>query len=320
MQAYIARRLLLILPTLFIIGLFTFLLVRLIPGDVLMARIAESGSVGSTISPEERQRLRRELGLDRPLPTQFMSWFGGAVQGDFGESLWTRKPVGDEIRKALEPTMQLGLMALILGWVIAIPAGIIGAIRRNSPLDYGARLFAVAGICLPDFWIGLMVILLLSRTFDYFPPMQFASLSEDPLANLEKLALPALILGVRLSAVTARMTRSAMLEVVGSDYIRTAWAKGLRERAVVMRHALRNALIPVITILGNQMSFIIGGTVIMETLFVIPGMGRLTVTAVTGRDYPQLQANILLLSAFILVANLLVDLSYAYLDPRVRLK
>ena len=321
MQTYIAKRVALAVPTLLLVSLATFLLVRAMPGDVLIARIAESGLAGASggsISEEEKTRLREKLGLNDPLPTQYATWVVNAIRGDFGESLWTNRPVATDVKEALEPTLQLGIMSLAIGWVIAIPLGVISAIRRNTMLDYSARFVAVSGIVLPNFWVGIMVILLLSHLFNYFPPVLFHSILDDPRANLEKLIIPALILGFGLSAVTARMTRSALLEVLGSDYIRTAYSKGLRERTVVMRHGMRNAILPVITILGGQLSLLIGGTVIMETLFVIPGMGRLAITSVTARDFPMIQANVLMLAVFIVLANLLVDLSYARIDPRIR--
>lgn len=320
MQTYVFKRVVLIIPTLFLVTVATFLLVRAMPGDVLMARLAESGLSGSggTFSEEERIVLREKLGLDDPLPLQYGKWIGGMLTGDFGESLWNNEPVIDSIRKALPATIEMGIIALVFAWMLALPLGIISAVRRNSARDYGSRLVAISGIVFPDFWIGVMVILLMSKMWGYFPPLRFVSIFSDPAANLEKLMIPALILGFRLSAIGARMTRSAMLEVLESDYIRTAWAKGLTERSIVVRHALRNSILPVITILGAQLSVLIGGTVIMETLFVIPGMGRLAITSVTARDFPLIQANVLVLSVFVVVANLLVDISYAYIDPRIR--
>jgi len=321
MQTYIAKRLLLVLPTLFLVTTVTFLLVRAMPGDVLMARLAESGLLGSSaggFNDAEREALRERLGLNDPLPIQYVKWVGGIATGDFGESLWNNQPVAEVIGNALPATLQLGVMALALAWLLALPLGIISAVRRNTVRDYAARFITIGGIVLPDFWVGVIVILLLSKVWNYFPPLLFVGLFDDPRANLEKLILPALILGFRLSAIGARMTRSAMLEVLGSDYIRTAWAKGLNERAVVMRHALRNSVLPVITVLGAQLSILIGGTVIMETLFVIPGMGRLAITSVTARDFPLIQANVLVLSVFVVFANLLVDISYGFVDPRIR--
>ncbi|MGH2587032.1 MAG: ABC transporter permease [Dehalococcoidia bacterium] len=316
MNAYALKRVALAVPTLLLVVIGTFLLVRLVPGDVLIARIGESGSV----TPGQLDAMREELGLNDPLPVQFIDWFSGVLRGDFGESLWTGEPVWDQIAQALEPTIILGMLATLVGVLIAIPMGVISAVTRNSPIDYASRLVAIGGISLPDFWVGLMVIIALSRWFGYYTGGRYVSFFDDPLANLELLYLPALILGFRLSAGTARITRSAMLEVLNADYVRTARSKGLRERTVVVRHALRNALIPIITVVGAQLGLVVGGTVIMESLFAIPGMGNLTLRAVTTRDYPQLQANVLVLATFIVSVNIVVDLCYGYLDPRIRVK
>lgn len=316
MNTYVIKRLLMAIPVLLLVMIGTFCLVRLVPGDVLIARIGESGSV----TPSQLEALRDELGLNDPLPIQFLDWFGGVVRGDLGNSLWTRKPVWDQISRALEPTIALGILAVLIGVLIAIPMGVISAVTRNSPIDYAARLVAIGGISLPDFWVGLMVIIALSRWFGYYSGGRYVSLFEDPWANLQIIFLPALILGFRLSASTARITRSAVLEVLGADFVRTARAKGLQERTVVVRHALRNALIPIITVIGAQLGIVVGGTVIMETLFAIPGMGTLTLSSVTRRDYTQLQANVLILATFIVFVNIIVDLCYGYLDPRIRVR
>ena len=316
MNAYVLKRIGLAIPVLFLVTLGTFLLVRLVPGDVLLARIGESGS----ITPAQREALRTELGLNDPLPVQFLRWLGGALRGDLGDSLWSRRPVIDQIGQALEPTILLGLLAVLVGVLIAIPLGVVSAVTRNSPIDYLARFVAIGGISLPDFWVGLMVIIALSRWFGYYSGGRYVRFIDDPLGNLELLYLPALILGIRLSAGTARITRSAMLEVLNADYVRTARAKGLQERTVVVRHALRNALIPIVTVVGAQLGLVVGGTVIMESLFAIPGMGSLTLRALTTRDYPQLQANVLVLATFIVFVNIVVDLWYGYLDPRIRVR
>lgn len=316
MNAYAVKRVILAIPVLLLVVIATFLLVRLVPGDALIARIGESGSV----TPAQLEALREELGLNDPLPVQFMDWFGGLLRGDLGDSLWSKKPVSAQIRQALEPTMALGVLAVLVGVLIAIPMGVISAVTRNSPIDYLARFVAIGGISLPDFWVGLMVIVALSRWLGYYPGGRYVSFFDDPLGNLELLYIPALILGFRLSAATARITRSAVLEVLNADFVRTARAKGLKERTVVMRHALRNALIPIITVIGAQLGIVVGGTVIMEQLFAIPGMGNLTLSAVTRRDYPQLQANVLILATFIVFVNILVDLCYGYLDPRIRVR
>lgn len=313
MTQYLIRRLLSSIPVLFGVAVSVFFMVHLLPGDVVTARLAEAG-----VSSDKIAEARAELGLDRPLYEQFFSWLGGILRGDFGDSLWTGRPVLEHVKETIFISAELGFLALAVGVIIAIPMGVISAIRPNSPIDYTARLIAVTGLSVPDFFLGVLTILLLSRYFDYFPPIGIANLIDDPLKNLEQLWLPILLLGFRNSAAIARMTRSTLLEILRSDYIRTAQAKGLRERVIVVRHALKNALIPVVTIMGSQAGAVIAGTVVMEVLFVIPGMGQLTLTSVTRRDFTQLQINVLIISLLVIVVNLLVDISYSWLDPRIR--
>lgn len=316
MQQYILRRLLLAVPVLLGLSLAIFGSIRLVPGDVIVSMTADAGNV-----PEaQKEELRQQLGLDEPFVTQYVGWLGGMLRGDFGTSLWRGTPVIQELRRTLPITLELATLALAIAIVVAIPIGVISAARQDTWMDYVGRLFSIGALSMPDFWLGTMAMLYLSLWFGWIPPIGegFRSLFEDPSINLQLIFLPALILGIRLSAGAMRMTRSAMLEVLREDYIRTAWSKGLRERSVVMRHALRNGMIPVITIFGAQLGFLLGGSVVMETLFGLPGMGRLTLEAVRLRDYPVVQANVMVIGTIVVLLNLLVDVTYGWLDPRIR--
>lgn len=316
MQQYILRRLLLAVPVLLGLSLAIFGSIRLVPGDVIVSMTADAGNV-----PEaQKEELRQQLGLDEPFVTQYVGWLGGMLRGDFGTSLWRGTPVIQELRRTLPITLELATLALAIAIVVAIPIGVISAARQDTWMDYVGRLFSIGALSMPDFWLGTMAMLYLSLWFGWIPPIGegFRGLFEDPSINLQLIFLPALILGIRLSAGAMRMTRSAMLEVLREDYIRTAWSKGLRERSVVMRHALRNGMIPVITIFGAQLGFLLGGSVVMETLFGLPGMGRLTLEAVRLRDYPVVQANVMVIGTIVVLLNLLVDVTYGWLDPRIR--
>lgn len=311
---YIIRRLLTAIPSLFLVSIIIFSLVRVVDGDVVMARLSEGGYV----TDEQLQAMRSELGIDRPFVTQYVDYMSHLLRGDFGVSLWNKQPVWGLITDSMEVSVQLAAMSIVLAIVLAIPLGVISAIRANTPLDYGARLFAVLGLSLPDFWIATMLILGLTLWVGWLPEFGYFPIWEDPGKNLEALIFPALITGYRFSAVTSRMTRSATLEVLREDYIRTAWSKGLRERVVITRHALRNALIPVITIMGSQLGFLLGGLVVIETIFALPGMGRLMLGAINQRDYPIIQGVTMVMATIFILVNLLVDLTYAVIDPRIR--
>jgi peptide/nickel transport system permease protein len=313
MQRYILQRLILSIPVIFLVVLLVFLLVHALPGDVVESRVAGSG-----LTREQIEAYRRDLGLDRPLHEQFLEWLGGLGRGDLGTSLFTGRSVRDDLAERAPATIELGILALILAMLIAVPLGVISAIRPNSSADYVARVTAILGLAIPDFFLGVLAILVLSRWLGFFPRIGYVSLFDDPVENLRRMWLPVLIVGVRQSAAIARMVRSSLLEILRSDYIRTAWAKGLRERTVVVRHAVKNALIPVITILGLQVSAIIGGVVIIETLFTIPGMGEMMVLAAFRRDLVPLQAIVLIFALIVVVVNLIVDISYSWLDPRIR--
>ena len=312
MSAYVLRRLALMVPAILIVSIIIFILIRMIPGDAVALMLEESAD------PVAAQEMRAKLGLDEPVAVQYFYWVRDALQGDLGTSLWTRNSVVSEIARALPVTIELTVLAMIIATIIAIPAGIISSTRRDTPTDYGVRVVSIAGLSIPNFWLGTMLVMLPAIWFKWVPPTQYVPIYEDPIQNLKQFILPALALGYYLSAVTMRMMRSQMLEVLRQDYIRTARAKGLRDRAVIMRHSVRNALIPVITVMGSQMGALLSGSIITEQIFVLPGLGRLTLWALQVRDYPQIQANILMIVLITLVLNLLTDISYGWLDPRIR--
>jgi peptide/nickel transport system permease protein len=284
------------------------------PGDALTALMAESGNV------DERQlaKLRKDLGLDRPYYEQYLIWLRQMVTLNPGDSIFTNEPIAVALKKAVPVTLELAALAMVLGLAIAVPVGVLSATRQDKPADYVGRVVAVSGLSLPDFWLGTLVITFAAIWFRWIPPIGYTSLWDDPLRNLQQFLLPAAVLGFRLAAATMRMTRSTVLEVLREDYVRTAWAKGLGGRIVVYKHALKNALIPVVTIVGGQLGTLLAGTVIVETIFALPGMGRLTVEAILYRDYPVVQTNVMLVAATLVTINLVVDLTYAWLDPRIR--
>ena len=333
MRAYLIRRLLLIIPTLFILSILVFLSVRFIPGDVIdtmAARMAETGALAFNI---DREALEHMLGLDVPVYVQYGRWIGvlptpdfvtreshfnGLLQGTLGKSLMSPFTIEEKIMGRLPVTIQLGVMAIVIGLLIALPVGIYSAIRQDTAADYVGRTIAILGLATPNFWLGLMVVLYPAIWWGWSPPMELIPFAEDPLGNLGMFLLPSLILGTASAAATMRMTRTMMLEVLRQDYIRTAWAKGLRERVVVMRHAVKNALIPVVTLIGLQLPILIGGSVIMENIFNLPGLGRLMVVALVDRDYPVVSGVNLFFGTAVVLFNLLIDLLYSWLDPRVR--
>jgi peptide/nickel transport system permease protein len=267
---------------------------------------------------QDLDALRAKLGLDRPLYVQYFAWLGQVVQGNFGESLWTKRPVWEEITRRLPISFELGAMAIVVALCISLPIGVLSAIRQDTFEDYTARSLAIVGLSVPAFWKATLVIVLPSIWFGWAPPLQFTPMSINPWQHFSQFILPAIILGIGSGASIMRLTRALMLEVLRQDYIRTAWSKGLRERRVVLKHALKNAIIPVVTIVGIQVAQIASGTVIMETIFGLPGMGRFLVDAIYQRDYPVVQGVNLLIASIIVFMNLLVDVTYAYLDPRIR--
>jgi peptide/nickel transport system permease protein len=316
MQAYLARRLLALIPALFFASLIVFVIVRLVPGSIIDMMLSQNDVGADKLS---RDQLIHTLGLDRPMWQQYSTWIGGILlHGDFGRSLWQNTPVAELLRARMPVTFQLGLMAMIVALCVAIPIGIYSAIRQDTPGDYLARSFSILMLAVPSFWMGTMVMVFPSIWWGWSPQVRFVAFFEDPVQNLRQMILPAIILGTALSAITMRMTRTMMLEVLRQDYIRTAWAKGLSERLVVVRHALRNALIPVVTLIGLQAPILIGGAVIVEQIFVIPGMGLLLLDSISQRDYPIITGVSLVIGLSVMLINLVVDLSYGLLDPKVR--
>ncbi len=332
MRAYLIRRLLLIIPTLWILTIIVFLSVRFIPGDMvdtLAAQIMAQGT-GDYI---DREAMERMLGLDVPVYVQYGRWIGvlptpdwatgeshvrGLLQGTLGESLWGGWPAEKSLISRLPVTIELGVLSIVIGLVIALPVGIYSAVRQDTAADYLGRTIAIIGLATPNFWLALMVLLYPVLWWGWAPPLEWVPFTEDPLGNLEMFLIPSLILGTAMAAATMRMSRTMMLEVLRQDYIRTAWSKGLKERVVVIRHAIKNALIPVVTLVGLQLPLLVGGSVIMEEIFNLPGIGRMFLDALDRRDYPVVQGVNLFLSAFVMFNILLIDMIYPYLDPRVR--
>ena len=316
MHAYILRRLLALLPTLFVASVIVFVTVRLIPGDVIDLMLSQNDISAGKVG---REQLMQTLGLDRPMPEQYLRWVGAILlHGDLGTSLWQGTSVTEMLIARLPVTLELGAMAMVIGLIVAMPIGVYSAIRQDGVGDYVGRSFSILLLAVPGFWLGTMVMVFPSIWWGWSPEVSYVAFTDDPLQNLKQMLVPAIVLGAALSAVTMRMTRTMMLEVLRQDYIRTAWAKGLNERLVVMRHALRNALIPVVTLVGLQAPLLIGGAVITEQIFVIPGMGLLLLEAVNQRDYPIITGVFLVVGVAIMAINLVVDLSYGLLDPKVR--
>jgi peptide/nickel transport system permease protein len=312
MQVYLVRRLLLVIPTLLGVSIIVFALVRLLPGDAV-AMLLQDYAQGA-----DGAALRAQLGLDRPVYVQYVEWLGAVLHGDLGTSLRSKTAIGAELANRIPVTLELGLLALLVGLLVAIPVGVLSAVRQDTRVDYLARSTAIALLAIPGFWLGTLVITLPSVWWQWTPPLRYTRLFDDPGKNLAQVIVPAVILGLALSGTLMRLTRAQMLEVLRQDFVLTAHAKGLAERAVVARHALKNALIPVLTLLGLQISVLIGGTVVLESVFALPGMGRYLLEAVQYRDYPVIQAINLLFATVIVLANLVVDLLYGWLDPRLR--
>ncbi len=316
MKAYLIRRVLLVIPTLFILSILVFLSVRFIPGDVVDAML---GQLQSTIGRIDRAAVERRLGLDVPVWEQYGRWIGQILRhGSLGKSLWGEWTVEERILASLPITLELGVLAIVIGLVIALPVGIYSAMRQDTVGDYAGRSLAIIGLATPNFWLAIMVILYPAIWWGWTPPMQWVPFTKDPLGNLGIFLIPSAILGTAMAAATMRMTRTMMLEVLRQDYIRTAWSKGLRERVVIIRHTIKNALIPVVTLIGLQLPILVGGAVIMENIFNLPGLGRLMLDALQHRDYPVVQGTNLFFATGVVLLNLLIDLIYPYLDPRVR--
>lgn len=314
MFSYAVKRLLMAIPTLLGVTIVTFLMIHLIPGNVVQVMLGTT----SALSPEQIAALEAAYGLDLPLPVQYWNWLSDMLQGDLGVSLRTGLPVGQQIFRALGVTLELTVIAMVISLMLAVTTGILAAVRRGGWLDLGVRTAGMIGLSVPHFWLGAMLILAASFYFPALSTFSFMPFSKDPVANLRMMILPSFSLGVSLAALVMRQTRAAVLEVLGQQYVQTARAKGLTERTVIYRHALRNALIPVVTVVGLQVGYLLGGAVVIENVFALPGIGRVVVDAINQRDYPVVQGTVFIIALLFVLVNLLVDLSYGLINPRVR--
>lgn len=330
MRAYVIRRLLLIIPTLFLVTVLVFLTVRFIPGSVIDLMVAEMSMEASLGQQIDTTYIKHSLGLDQPIYTQYGRWLGvmpqesgkisGVLEGDLGKSLWSGQSITQQMGQKLPVSLELGIFAILTALIIALPIGIYSAIRQDTWGDYAGRTFAILAISLPSFWVATMVIVYPSIWWGWSPPMELISFFKDPAGNLVQFVIPGVILGMVFSGATMRMMRTMMLEVLRQDYIRTAWSKGLSERVVIFRHALKNAMIPVITVVGMQLPILVGGAVVTEQIFALPGIGRWLIDAINRRDYPIISAINLITAVMVLFVNLVIDIGYAWLDPRVQYK
>ena len=318
MFVYVARRVLLFVPTLIGVTVVIFVLMRLVPGDIAEILASEAGTQSAEVVEEHIAEIRQELGLDRPIWVQYLNWMKGAAAGDFGTSFWEKRPVSEIIAERFPRSMQLAILTIVIAMIWAVPLGVISAVRQNTWADYLVRLISISGLSIPLFLTGVLILYFLIRIFHWMPPLEFVGLFENPYGNFQQLIWPALAQAFYISAPITRLTRSQMLDVIREDYVRTARSKGLRERAVVYKHALRNALLPVVTFIGWWGGRLLGGIVIMEIIFGIPGMGTSLIDSVNHRDYPTTQAIVFLLALVFLLLNLIIDLLYAVIDPRIR--
>jgi peptide/nickel transport system permease protein len=318
MQAYIVRRLLLMIPTLLLVAFLSFMLMRLVPGDTITAQIQSSGTAGTQYSQERVEQLRAQLGINGSIPEQFVRWVKRLSHGDFQRSFVTQRDTLHQFTERLSVTIELGALALVISVLVGIPLGAISGVFQDTPLDYAARVFAILALAVPNFWLALLIIVFASRWFGYAFPRGSHSFFSDPKTNLEQFVIPALVLAAASAGVTMRLMRTSILDVLRQDYIRTAKAKGLWLRRVIVRHALRNALIPVITFVGGQLAALVSGAVVVEQIFGLRGVGQLTLTSIQQRDYPQVQTNVLILAVALVIGNLLTDLAYGLIDPRIR--
>lgn len=317
MRAYVIKRLLLFIPTLLLVSILAFSIMRILPGDpAVVILVGESGE--GHFTEEELDALRKRLGTDKPIHEQYARWIWGVVQLDFGESFWRNRPVTEDLKFRFPVTLQLTIMAVIMSLIVAVPIGVISAVRQDTWADHGSKIFTVTGVAMPSFWVGILVVFMLSEVFSWVPPLGYALLWEEPVKNLKQLVFPAIALGYFNLAFTARVTRSAMLEVMREDYIRTARSKGLRELVVLMRHALKNAVLPVITVSGFQFAALLGGAVLIEKVFLVPGIGQSLLEAINHRDFNVIQAIVMVSATIILALNLVIDLLYGWINPRVR--
>jgi peptide/nickel transport system permease protein len=312
MWEYLLKRVLLMVPTLFLVTVLVFLMMRMIPGDVVI-QMLEGYAYADTV-----EALRHELGLDRPMYVQYVEWMGGVFRGDLGRSLWTKESILTEFARRFPVTLELAVLTLLISVVFGIGVGVASAVRQETWIDYGGRIVAILALAMPYFWLAILVVVIPAIYFRWTPLWTYVPLTTDPVDNLKLMLFPAAVFGVSRAGPIMRIMRSSMLEVQRQDYIRTAWAKGLPERGVIFRHAIKNALIPVVSILGLQIHFYLGGSVIIESIFRLPGIGQFFFDALIRRDYPVVQSINLLVASLALLLNLLVDFSYAYLDPRIR--
>ncbi|MEE9221055.1 MAG: ABC transporter permease [candidate division NC10 bacterium] len=314
MQRYIIKRFLLMIPTLLGVAVFIFLLMRVIPGDVVELRLtSEGGFVTEEVLATERAR----LGLDKPLWQQFVNWIWGIMRLDFGTSMWTGRPISHEIGIRLQLSLEVAILATVVAILIAIPLGTLAALKQDTWVDYAVRVFSIAGLSVPSFWLGILIILFLLIFFQWVPPMIYTPIWVDPWANFSQIVWPAVAVGYRYSAVSTRMMRSSTLEVLREDYVRTARAKGLWEKVVITRHAMKNALLPVITVIGLEFAFLIGGLVVTEQVFNLNGLGKLFVQSIAQRDYTMTQTLVLLVAVTFVLVNFVIDILYGWLDPRI---
>lgn len=319
MTGYVLRRLLATIPVVLVVSLVVFVLIRVVPGDVAVLMVTGGGEAAHTTDAlAQIEKLRRQLRLDRPLPEQYAVWLWGAVRGDLGQGYWLGTPVAQEVLRALPVSVELAIYSLAVSLIVAFPVAILSSVRQDTWQDYLGRLFSIAGLAIPEFWLGTLFVLLPVLWFNWIPPIRYVTIFEDPGRHMLHFLFPSLALGLSFSATVMRLLRSSLLEVFRQDYIRTAWSKGLAERAVILRHALKNALIPVVTLLGLRIGRLLSGAVVVEVIFGLPGMGRMTVDAIRMRDYPIVEGLVLVFALGYALVNLMVDIAYAWLDPRIR--
>ena len=315
MVEYIVRRLIFGIFVLFIMTTFIFIIMRAVPGDVVTLQLANSGATA-----EQMDALKAEMGLDKSVLGQLVDWASDAVKGDLGNSLWSGKEVSQIILERLPVTIQLAIMSIVLAIIIGIPIGVISAVKQNTFIDHFLKVISIGGLSIPNFWLGLILLTVLSLALNWIPPLGYQSFAENPFVNMQQMFLPAICLAITLSASIVRMTRSAVLEVLHSEFIRTVRAKGAKEGIVIFKHALRNSLVSVITLIGLQIGYLLGGTVVLESIFALPGLGSLIFESVLVRDYPIVQSTVLVFGAMFLLVNLIVDVMYGWIDPRIRTK
>jgi len=317
MQVYLIKRLMLFIPTMLLVFTLVFVILRVVPGDPAVAMLM-GGTSEVNFTQEDVDRLKAKLGTDRPLVVQYGTWLWGLTSLDFGNSFFYDQPIWDDLKDRVPITFELTMMALLMVGIIAVPLGILSAVKQDSLPDYIGRVITIGGLAVPNFWIGILLVFFLANVFDWLPPLGYTQIWDDPLTNLQQLVFPALALAMTHMAFVARVTRSAALEVVREDYIRTARSKGLSERVVVWRHLLKNALLPVVTVAGYEFGRLMGGTVLIETIFNVPGMGQLLIGGINHRDFPMVQGIVVVITFIVLIVNLVVDMLYGLLNPRIR--